>query len=331
MPRAKSSKAKSASARRKPSAEPVIESATAPAEAANPASESGLIERYNAMAEELNGRGAMELAVPFYRQTIALLLAERERWRALPVEPQAVLQSSKDVEGVIAAALQVEAGKEAMPEPELLRQLAALEEELTIDSCQEVAAALDLIQEQWGQPHGQLLGLQAKLQLLLGDLEAARQLLERALALDSSCIRLRMNAAAARLASGDARGAVELLRPLIHEQHALETLNALGSFWNNLAQAHLHLGEIDRLVEVLQSWLAQEPSSVDTTLWRERAQQLHQAGDHNAASQILSTLAEKGEPEQRRAVLADLADLLEASGRFRDAALLYRELLRPAL
>ena len=80
MPRAKSSKAKSA--RRKPSSEPVIESATPAADAASPASESGLIERYNAMAEELNGRGAMELAVPFYRQTTARLLAERGRWRA---------------------------------------------------------------------------------------------------------------------------------------------------------------------------------------------------------------------------------------------------------
>jgi tetratricopeptide (TPR) repeat protein len=283
------------------------------------------------MAEELNGRGAMELAVPFYRQTIALLLAEREQWRSLPGETPVALQASADVEGVIAAALQVEAGKEAMPESELLRQLAALDEELTLDSFQEVAAALDLLQEQWGEPHGQLLGLQAKLQLLLGDLEAARQLLERALVLDSSCIRLRMNAGAARLASGDARGAVELLRPLIDEHQALETLQALGSFWNNLAQAELQLGEMDRLVEALQAWLAQDPLSVDATLWRDRAQQLYQAGDHNAASRILRTLAEQGGPEQRRAVLADLAELLEAGGRYRDAALLYRELLRPAL
>ena len=38
-----------------------------------------------------------------------------------------------------------------------------------------------------------------------------------------------------------------------------------------------------------------------------------------------------GTAEQRRLVLPELAELLEAVGAFRDAALLYRELLRPGL
>ena len=37
-----------------------------------------MADRYYAMAESMNTRGAMELAVPFYRQAVALLLAERE-------------------------------------------------------------------------------------------------------------------------------------------------------------------------------------------------------------------------------------------------------------
>ena len=36
-----------------------------------------MADRYYAMAENMNTRGAMEMAVPFYRQAITLLLAER--------------------------------------------------------------------------------------------------------------------------------------------------------------------------------------------------------------------------------------------------------------
>ena len=37
-----------------------------------------MADRYYELAESMNQRGAMELAVPFYRQAVALLLAERE-------------------------------------------------------------------------------------------------------------------------------------------------------------------------------------------------------------------------------------------------------------
>ena len=46
-----------------------------------------------------------KVIVPFYRQTIALLLAEREQLRALaPAEAPMALQASADVDGVMAAA-----------------------------------------------------------------------------------------------------------------------------------------------------------------------------------------------------------------------------------
>ena len=43
---------------------------------------STLADRYHDLAEAMNARGSMELAVPFYRQAVALLLAERPQWRA---------------------------------------------------------------------------------------------------------------------------------------------------------------------------------------------------------------------------------------------------------
>ncbi|WP_191964737.1 hypothetical protein [Synechococcus sp. RSCCF101] len=72
----------------------------------------GLADRYYAMAEAMNTRGAMELAVPFYRQALTLLLAERDQLKAqlggaAPTEASA-LGSSGDLQGLLEAALEAE-------------------------------------------------------------------------------------------------------------------------------------------------------------------------------------------------------------------------------
>lgn len=319
MPRAKTSKAKAAKPKR------VVVPAVEPA----PADDQALLERYHAMAEELNGRGAMELAVPFYRQTIALLLAEREQLRAMAgQQAPAALQASADVDGVMAAAASVDS---ALPEAEMLRQLCALEEELTEHNLQEVAAALDVLEEQWGQPHVQLLALRAKLHLLAGAVQEARACFEQALDLDQTCARLRFNTGAARLADGDAEAALELLRPLAEELEALEARGAVGSFWNNLVRAELAADQAEQAAVALQQWLVHAPHTLDLEEWTEQARALYQAGNSQTALLLLQSLAERGSAEQRLAVLPELAECLEAAGAFREAALLYRELLRPGL
>lgn len=319
MPRAKASKVK---AKPKRAPQPAAEMPAA-------ADEKALVDRYYAMAEELNGRGSMELAVPFYRQTIALLLAERDQLRALASSPApGVLPASADVDGVLAAAASVDS---ALPEAELLRQLTALEEELSEYNHQEVAAAMQVLRDQWGQAHPQLLGLEAKLHLLEGDLEAARTCFEQALALDGTCVRLRLNTGAARLADGDLSAALELLRPLTEELEELEALGASGSFWNNLARAELAAEHTERAVAAVQQWLCHAPHTLDLEAWLEQAQALQQAGLTEGALALLQALADGGTPEQRSAVLPALADLLEVAGAFREAALIYRELLRPGL
>jgi tetratricopeptide (TPR) repeat protein len=322
VPRAKASKAKAAKPKRAP--EPAAELPVTH-------SEQALVDRYYAMAEELNGRGSMELAVPFYRQTIALLLAEREQLRALIGQKHVPLESSADVEGVMAAAFQVETGQEALTLEEMLRQLTSLEEELTLESHQEVLAALHALQQQWGAPHAQLLGLEAKIKLILEDFESAKDLFEQALSLDPACVRLRFNTGSARFVCGDSELALKLLRPLLKEQKALAHIDALSSFWNNLIQAELTVGELQRAISGLCCWLDQCGSAVDPQPWREIAQQLLASDDHDSAQLLLHTFAEHGSHDQRRAVLPDLAELLERNGEFRQAALLYRELLRPGL
>ena len=319
VPRAKASKAKAAKPKRAP--EPA-------AELPVDYSEQALVDRYYAMAEELNVRGSMELAVPFYRQTIALLLAEREQLRTLTGQATEALQASADVDGVMAAAASLDS---ALPEAELLRQLAALEEELSEHNRQEVTAALELLQEQWGQPHPRLLALQAKLRLLDGELAAARIGFEQALALDGSCLRLRLNTGAARLADGDAQAALELLRPLVTELEGLEALGAAGSFWNNLTRAELAADQRERSAAALQQWLQLAPHTLEIEAWLEQAQALDQSGRSEVALALLQVLADGSSREQRRMVLPVLAELLEAAGAFREAALLYRELLRPEL
>ena len=47
-----------------------------------------MADRYYELAENMNSRGAIELAVPFYRQALALLLEERKQLRQLVPEAQ---------------------------------------------------------------------------------------------------------------------------------------------------------------------------------------------------------------------------------------------------
>ena len=325
MPRAKASKAKAAKPKRAP--EPAVDLPVGH-------SEQALVDRYYAMAEELNGRGSMELAVPFYRQTIALLLAEREQLRALSGDASVALQASADVDGVMAAALQVQGGPVGLVDAELLRQLGALDEELTMDSCQEVAAALAVLQEQWGQPHSQLLGLQAKLHVLHGEVAAARALFEQALALEPGCERLMVNTGAARLLCGDASGAAALLRAIAQSPEKIQRLQARGSassLWSNLAQAECELGENAAAVEALAQRLSLGQIGEDWARWLDVAEQWLRLGDRQHARLLIDLLIREATPDQRRAVLPLLAELLELEGEFREAALIYRELLRPSL
>jgi hypothetical protein len=55
------------------------------------------------------------------------------------------------------------------------------------------------------------------------------------------------------------------------------------------------------------------------------------SGERPHARLLLDLLIREAKPDQRRMVLPLLAELLELEGEFREAALIYRELLRPSL
>ena len=118
-----------------------------------------MADRYYAMAETMNTRGAMEMAVPFYRQAIALLLAERQTLQqklgggdAQPVAEELPLN---ELQGLLEAAEAL--GKPAIDdpmaadahaaepvEPPLEDQIAELASELGAENASQVMVGLKL-------------------------------------------------------------------------------------------------------------------------------------------------------------------------------------------
>jgi tetratricopeptide (TPR) repeat protein len=302
-----------------------------------PAQDNGLddlVLRYHAMAEELNGRGSMELAVPFYRQAIALLLTEREALRRqsggsagldrIAGANQSVSAISAAVHGVLEAAASA-----GLPAMELERQLAALQDSLTPHNVVEAAAALGDLEQRWGQPHAGLSGLRARLALLEGDLAQALSHYERALELEPSDVRLLLNTGAARLAMGDAAGAADLLRPLAAGADGLADADQRRALWKNLARVEYELGEPMAAVQALLQLLALAPEALELESWLEVSRGWIAAGEAEAALQLLEALCPLVDAPAM--LLPLLAEALEALGRYREAALVYRDLLRPAL
>ena len=116
-----------------------------------------MADRYYAMAETMNTQGAREMAVPFYRQAIALLLAERETLQqtlgGVDAQPVVEAPTLNELQGLLEAAEAL--GKPAVedsivvgepvaqPEvPTLEDQIAELASELGADNAMQVMAGL---------------------------------------------------------------------------------------------------------------------------------------------------------------------------------------------
>lgn len=288
------------------------------------------------MAEDLNQRGAMEMAVPFYRQVIALLMGPEN------VSLPAAVVQAEDQPSVIAEAVVRETGLSGELEAtqastsdeataELNRQLEAIVAQLQPNTSAEAAAALAELSERWGQPNDALFAAQAKAALLQGELEVALEHFEQALKLNPHSVHHRLNAASAHLASGCHQVCLTLLEPLVGQQAVMNELGVLGSFRNNWILAQLADQNIEAASEALAQWLGDQPGSVNLQAWIQQAELLRADQQLEEAQQLLKTLADGVDAEQRRSVLPRLAELLDERGEHREAALLYRELLRPEL
>lgn len=300
--------------------------------------EPALADRYYAMAEEMNSRGAMELAVPFYRQALALLIAERNQLRTQL--PQASAQGPQalpldQLHGLLEAAQHWEQQLEEPAAPalnDLEPTITELAEDLTAASAEQVLATLTELEQQQGPLPASGLGLRGKASMLAGNSEAAVAAFKAACQADPGRVDLQVNQGAALLASGNTDAALAMLRQ-VYQQHYdhLEGQEKVALL-RNLATAEARGGELAVALHLRRQWLQLDPDDQPSERWLQWARQglasTQPEAAQQAAMQLLHRLHEQRPGD--RSVMELLAEALETAGRFREASLLYRSLLRPA-
>ena len=98
-----------------------------------------MADRYYELAETMNARGAIELAVPFYRQALTLLLEERIQLRQLGPGAEScnsTMSSQAEIQGLIPEV-------EQLNYAEFEARIAELAEELSAQSARQVLVGLE--------------------------------------------------------------------------------------------------------------------------------------------------------------------------------------------
>ena len=322
-----------------------------------------MADRYYAIAESMNTRGAMELAVPFYRQAVALLLCERDNLRqqlpegqsepankALPIDElhglleaaqalqgqqedtlktspeETFANNNEDISQQIEAAEAIEVSK-----PSLDSRINELAEELTPSSAQQVLVGLLELEKEVNSLPASGLSLRGKALMLQGEQAAALASFESAMALSPNQPELRINTGAARLANSDSNGALSLLREVHRE--GLEQLDKpiQNALLRNLSTAENQAGNIAEALRLRSQWLQLNPVAVPIQKWLGWALSgIQQPFGDPIRLEAISMLKElhKLAPDER-SVLEPLAMALEEEGEYRAASLFYRKLLRP--
>lgn len=300
-----------------------------------------MADRYFELAESMNARGAIELAVPFYRQALAMVMQERDQLRQLvPEHHQQRLQGSREeqIEGLISeAALLGAAGEPSAPTTQELAQaeldgrIAELAEELTQTSAEQVLAGLrELVEKPESLPPSGR-SLEGKALMLRGRVGEAITSFEAAHAAGGQAPEHGINLAAALLAAGQAAQAVTLLQPLHQQGLAVLDPHQQGALLRNFATAASQLKQPLLALQLRRQWLQLEPEAVTGERWLAWCRVgLEQPPGDRCRQEALALLQDlRRLHPANRAIAEALAETLEAEGDYRQAALLYRELLRP--
>ena len=319
-----------------------------------------MADRYYAMAENMNTRGAMEMAVPFYRQAITLLLAERaslqqklggasaqQLAQELPMdELHGLLKAAEALGQSSSTSMQVPASTDVSAQvatppatgpsiagPSIEAQIAELASELGKENALQVMAGLKaLANAACGQLPASGLALLGKAQMLLGKPADGLQSFNAALAAAPGDRELQINTGAAQLANGNAQEALALLRGVW--QQGLESLqpSSQQALLRNLSAAEAKAGFLAGALQLRLKWFQLNPQANPLERWLGWAKQGLESSEKDspvrlAALALLQAL-QKAQPEDRN-LLQHLADALEDQGDYREASLLYRQLLRP--
>lgn len=281
-----------------------------------------LAERYFAMAEEMNSRGAMELAVPFYRQALTLLMAERNHKQRLPAD---------QLHGLLAAAEHWQ--KQPQQELDIDQSIEELTEDLNEASAQQVLSALEEFENQKGLLPSNGYALRGNAYILLGRPEAALQAFESGCRADPARLDLQINHGGALLAAGETGAALSVLRNVYKNQINLLAINEKTALLRNLAAAEAKEGDLKTALELRMEWLIENPNGQPTEKWLHWVQlglAEHQPSETQNQALILLRKLHELLPDEKTITEA-LAETLENSGLYQEASLLYRKLLRPQL
>ena len=282
-----------------------------------------LADRYFAMAEEMNSRGAMELAVPFYRQALTLLMVERkQKQQQLPAD---------QLHGLLAAAEHWE--QQPLHELDIEQSIAELTEDLNAASAQQVLAALKELENQKGLLPSNGYALRGNACILLGNSEAAVEAFQSGCRAEPTRLDLHINHGGALLAAGETKAALSVLRGVYKNQLDLLASNEKNALLRNLAAAEAKEGDLATALSLRLEWLNENPNGQPIERWLQWVQQglaeQQPVATHDQALQLLKRLHELHPAE--RLVTEALAEALENSGLYQEASLLYRTLLRPQI
>ena len=300
-----------------------------------------MADRYYQLAETMNARGAIELAVPFYRQALALLLQERDQLNQLiPEEQQQQLKGTREeeIQGLIQeAAVLGEGGLESTPslqEPspsDLEERIAELAEELDAKTAEQVLVGLQALESDSDQLPASGRSLEGKALLLLGRADPSLASFEAAWRLDADAPEHAINLAAAYLTKGRAREAAALLQPLHQRGLAVLETKHRSALLRNFATAASKLEQFHLALQLRRQWLSLDPQAVPLERWLHWARLgCEQETGQPCRREALALLQDLHRiAPSERSVKEALAEALEAEGKYRQAALLYRDLLRP--
>jgi tetratricopeptide (TPR) repeat protein len=217
--------------------------------------------------------------------------------------------------------------------PSMDDQIQELAAELNQASALQVMAGLKAIADRSGRPMPAAgFALLAKAQMLLGKTADGLKSFEAALAAEPDSIDFQINTGAARLAEGDVDGALMLLRGVYNAGLETLELKIVSALLKNLSVAEARANQFDEALKLRLQWFQTAPESVSIDRWLKWAKEgfaksTKGSPAHNCAFELLKSLQVKY--PQERSLTQALADAFEDQGDFREAALLYRELLKP--
>jgi tetratricopeptide (TPR) repeat protein len=314
----------------------------------DPARQAKLANRYFSYAEELNQRGAPDLAAAFYRQAYTMLRtsvpgeipgmsrndpmddAYPSIYAPQPESEPDVGSSIPDLNHENSTALaeaeastpEKQATESTVSTESYLQQIADMATRLSGDTAREISDKLKTI-TQAGFRHPELHRLQGLTALHLQDTSMAKEHFREALAIDPMHYSSLVNLGGLLLPGGQHEEAITFLNRALQsvDPESQEALPALA----NLALAHQAAGrKMDEALLVLRIHRLRNGYIRNERLLT-AATTLEQMGEDTSAIELLTWLGEKVPSDTN---LRPLASLLERRGEYKEAAIIYRQLLQ---